>query len=59
MYDASYEQIQQLQSELLRNGITKEQVNLDNLAGATYRELKGVVNAAIAAKKKKEGNANA
>ena len=47
MYDATYEQIQALQTKLELYGISKEQLNLDNYAGLTKRELNGIVNAAI------------
>lgn len=54
MYDATYEQICDLQRELAAAGISQEECNLDNLAGCTYSELKSVVKAAIARKKKRE-----
>lgn len=54
-YDAGYYEINQLQDELAKNGISKNQLNLDNYAGLTYQELKGIVKAAIANKKKQEG----
>lgn len=52
MYDASYEQIRSLEKELEANGITKDMLDLDMLAGATYSELKSVVKSAIAHKGK-------
>ena len=54
MYDADYYEIQELQQKLKQNGISKEQLDLSNYAGLTRRELEGIVNAAIARKKKKE-----
>lgn len=51
-YDAGYYEIQELQAELRSEGITKEELNLDDYAGLTYRELKGIVQAAVARKKK-------
>lgn len=53
-YDASYYEIRELQAELSSEGITKEELNLDDYAGLTYRELKGIVQAAVARKKKKD-----
>ena len=52
-YDAGYYEIQELQAELSSEGITKEELNLDDYAGLTYRELKGIVQAAVASKKKR------
>lgn len=51
-YDAGYYEIQELQAELSSEGITKEELNLDDYAGLTYRELKGIVQTAVARKKK-------
>lgn len=53
MYDAEYYEIQELQKKLAKNGISKEQLDLDNYAGLTRRELDGIVNIAIANKNKK------
>lgn len=55
IYDAGYHEITRLQDELAKSGITKDQLNLDNYAGLTYPELKGIVTSAIANKKKQEG----
>ena len=54
MYDASDYEIDMLQNELDKNGISQDQLDLGNYAGLTYTELKSIVNAAIANKKKKE-----
>lgn len=54
MYDADWYEIEELQRKLVRSGISKEQLDLSNYAGLTRRELEGIVNAAIARKKKKE-----
>lgn len=53
MYDASDYEIDMLQNELAKNGISQDQLDLCNYAGLTYCELKGIVNAAIANKKKR------
>lgn len=53
MYDAEYYEIQELQKKLAKNGISKEQLDLDNYAGLTRRELDSIVNIAIANKNKK------
>lgn len=58
MYDAGDYEIEMLQNELARNGISQDQLDLCNYAGLTYTELKGIVNAAIANKKKKEARQN-
>lgn len=58
MYDASDYEINMLQNELAKNGISQDQLDLCNYAGLTYTELKGIVNAAIANKKKKEAKQN-
>lgn len=58
MYDASDYEIDMLQNELAKNGISKDQLDLNNYVGLTYPELKGIVNAAIANKKRKESNVN-
>lgn len=58
MYDAGDYEIEMLQGELARNGISQDQLDLCNYAGLTYTELKGIVNAAIANKKKKEARQN-
>ena len=58
MYDAGDYEIEMLQGELARNGISQDQLDLCNYAGLTYTELKGIVNAAIANKKKKEACQN-
>lgn len=52
MYDADWYEIKELQGKLEQNGISKEQLNLDQYAGLTYRELSGIVESAIASKKK-------
>ena len=57
MYDAEWYEIEELQKKLAQNGISKEQLDLDNYAGLTRRELEGIVNSAIARKKKKEAQA--
>lgn len=54
MYDAEWYEIEELQKKLAKHGISKEQLDLDNYAGLTRRELEGIVNSAIAHKKKKE-----
>lgn len=58
MYDASDYEIDMLQNELAKNGISQDQLDLCNYAGLTYCELKGIVNAAIANKKKREALVN-
>lgn len=58
MYDASDYEIDMLQNELAKNGISQDQLDLSNYAGLTYTELKSIVNAAIANKKKKEAKKN-
>ena len=58
MYDASDYEIDMLQNELAKNGISQDQLDLCNYAGLTYTELKSIVNAAIANKKKKEAKQN-
>ena len=58
MYDASDYEIDMLQNELAKNGISQGQLDLGNYAGLTYTELKSIVNAAIANKKKKEAKQN-
>ena len=58
MYDASDYEIDMLQNELAKNGISQDQLYLGNYAGLTYTELKSIVNAAIANKKKKEAKQN-
>lgn len=57
MYDADDYEINLLQDELAKNGISQDQLNLCNYAGLTYRELRGIVNVAIA-NKKREGKDN-
>lgn len=52
-YDASDAQMANLQRELDAAGVTKEEFNLDNLAGCTYSELRGTVKAVLAWKRKK------
>ncbi len=52
IYDAGDYEIRLLQGELAKNGISQDQLDLGNYAGLTYCELKGVVNAAIANKKR-------
>ena len=52
-YDASDAQMGALQRELDRAGVTKEEFNLDNLAGCTYGELRSTVEAVLAWKQKK------
>lgn len=52
-YDASDYEMDRLQKELDAAGVTKEEFNLDNLVGATYRELRSTVNAVLAWKRKK------
>lgn len=54
MYDASYEQIKYLQNLLADKGISKDEINLDNYAGLTYREIKSICDVAIKRKEKKE-----
>lgn len=51
-FDATNEQIEELQDELLKKGITKEMLNLSNYAGLTYSELKNMVNHAYLIPKK-------
>lgn len=58
MYDAGDYEIEMLQNELARNGISQDQLDLCNYAGLTYTEMKGIVRAAIANKKKKEARQN-
>ena len=58
IYDAGDYEIDMLQNELAKNGISQDQLDLCNYAGLTYPELKGIVNAAIANKKKKEAKKN-
>lgn len=58
IYDASDYEINLLQYELAKNGISQDQLDLCNYAGLTYPELKGIVNAAIVNKKRKEGKHN-
>lgn len=54
IYDAGDYEINLLQGKLAKNGISKDQLDLSNYAGLTYPELKGIVKAAIANKKRKE-----
>lgn len=58
IYDAGDYEIDMLQNELAKNGISQDQLDLCNYAGLTYTELKSIVNAAIANKKKKEAKQN-
>ena len=58
IYDAGDYEIDMLQNELAKNGISQYQLDLCNYAGLTYPELKSIVNAAIANKKKKEAKQN-
>lgn len=58
MYDAGDYEINMLQNELAKNGISQDQLDLCNYAGLTFTELKSIVNAAIANKKKKEAKQN-
>lgn len=58
IYDASDYEINLLQYELAKKGISQDQLDLCNYAGLTYPELKGIVNAAIVNKKRKEGKHN-
>ena len=58
IYDAGDYEIDMLQKELAKNGISQDQLDLCNYAGLTYPELKSIVNAAIANKKKKEAKQN-
>lgn len=58
MYDAGDYEIDMLQNELAKNGISQDQLDLCDYAGLTYTELKSIVNAAIANKKKKEAKKN-
>jgi|Go1ome_3_1110792.scaffolds.fasta_scaffold176525_2 hypothetical protein len=58
IYDAGDYEIDMLQNELAKNGISQDQLDLCNYAGLTYPELKSIVNAAIANKKKKEAKQN-
>lgn len=58
VYDAGDYEIDMLQNELAKNGISQDQLDLCNYAGLTYPELKSIVNAAIANKKKKEAKQN-
>ena len=57
-YDASFSEVCELERDLNKAGVTKEQFNLDNLAGATYREMKGMVDWAIKKYGKKAGAEN-
>ena len=52
-YDASDAQMKVLQKELDAAGVTKEEFNLDNLAGCTYGELRSTVDAVLNWKRKK------
>ena len=54
IYDAGDYEINLLQNELAKNGISQDQLDLCNYAGLTFPELKGIVNAAIANRKRKE-----
>ena len=55
MYDATYEEICQLQERLYREkGITQEELNLHKYAGLTYREIEGIVITAKPKAKKSE-----
>lgn len=58
IYDAGDYEIDMLQNELAKNGISQDQLDLCNYAGLIYPELKSIVNAAIANKKKKEAKQN-
>lgn len=51
-YDANDAQMEALQRELDKAGVTKEEFNLDNLAGCTYGELRSTVNAVLKWKQK-------
>lgn len=52
-YDAGDYEINLLQSELAKNGISQDQLDLCNYVGLTYHELKGIVDAAIANRKRR------
>ena len=58
IYDAGDYEIEMLQNEIAKNGISQDQLDLCNYAGLTFTELKGIVNAAIASKKKREAKKN-
>lgn len=56
MYDADYYQIEMLQRYLAQNGITKEELDLDNYVGLTYSELKSIADNAIRSKEAKRND---
>lgn len=59
MYDANDQQIELLQRRLKNQGITKEQLDLGNYAGLTFRELIGIVDNAIRINNKKKESSKA
>lgn len=52
MYEPDYEgDMKFYQDQLLKKGITKEMLNMDNYAGLTSRELQSIVDGARIVKK--------
>lgn len=51
-YDATDTDIQIMQDELLKYGITKEMCDLSRYVGATYREIRSIQKAVIERHKK-------
>lgn len=52
-YDANEYEIQKLQRRLDSEGITKDEFDIGNYAGLTYRELRSVVEMAIVRHRRK------
>ena len=52
-YDGDFSEFER---ELEKAGITKEEFDITNYAGATYRQLQSIVKSAIANKQKKAAN---
>lgn len=53
MYDYTGD-MEVFQRRLAKHGITREELDMTNYCGLTYRQLVGVVNSAIAAKEAKD-----
>lgn len=57
MYERDYEgDMAFYQNQLLKKGITKEMLNMDNFVGLTARELQGIVDSAKIVRKGSGGN---
>lgn len=57
MYERDYEgDMAFYQNQLLKKGITKEMLDMDNFVGLTARELQGIVDSAKIVRKGSDGN---